>query len=78
MEIDRESDFRIFQYKGEYVLYNIKGGESNHTHLGNYGVCKMLIKLICKEEIPRSDYLKESARRISRNDKYRKNILECL
>jgi len=57
-----------------YVLINKKGKVENHTHLKKKDTCYLLIKLVCRKEIPRSPYLRTSAKRISRNKKYIKEI----
>lgn len=37
-------------------------------------LCSMLIRLICRKQVPKSDYLRESAKRISRDEKYIQDI----
>lgn len=72
--IDCKEDFKIVGYHGEYVLVNIKGENSNHTHITNKGTCKLLIDLVVKQVVPNSNYLRTSAKRISRNPKYIQKI----
>ena len=45
----------------------------NHTHLKKKDTCHLLIKLVCRKKY-RSPYLRTSAKRISRNKKYIREI----
>lgn len=72
--MDKYSDFKVFPYRNHYILSNKYGDESHHTHIKSSKTCWTLVKLICKCEVPRSDYLRESARRVSRNEKYIQKI----
>lgn len=72
--MDKPSDFIIIECGNHYVLINKKGEVENHTHLKKKDTCHLLIKLVCRKEIPRSPYLRTSAKRISRNKKYIREI----
>ena len=72
--MDKPSDFIIMECGNHYVLINKKGKVENHTHLKKKHTCDLLIKLICSKEIPHSPYLRTSAKRISRNKKYIREI----
>lgn len=72
--MDKPSDFMIIECGNHYVLINKKGKVENHTHLKKKDTCYLLIKLVCRKEVPRSSYLRTSAKRISRNKKYIKEI----
>lgn len=72
--MDKPSDFMIIECGNHYVLINKKGNVENHTHLKKKDTCYLLIKLVCRKEIPRSPYLRTSAKRISRNEKYIREI----
>lgn len=72
--MDKPGDFVIKKHHNHYVLINTKGKRENHTHLNAVKTCEMLVGLVCRKTVPTSDYLKESARRISRDEKYCKKI----
>ena len=72
--MDKPSDFMIIECGNHYVLMNKKGEVKNHTHLKKKDTCYLLIKLVCRKEVPRSPYLRTSAKRISRNEKYIREI----
>lgn len=76
--MDKPSDFKIIPYKGKYVIYNMKVDKkvdaSHHTHIDNRHICKLIIKLVCDKVVPNKPYLRESARRISRDELYREEI----
>lgn len=85
--MDKPSDFRVIDNGTYYTIENIKANDFNnyHTHLnkkrksknrrGKYkNTCELLISLVCNETVPDSPYLRTSAKRISRNKKYIRNI----
>lgn len=72
--MDKPSDFIIMECGNHYVLINKKGKMENHTHLKKKDTCYLLIKLVCEKKIPCSPYLRTSAKRISRNKKYIREI----
>lgn len=79
--MDRPSDFTIMDCGDYFTIVNIKANDFDnfHTHIrkkgkGKTDTCDMLIKLICNKNIPRSKYLRTSAKRISRDEKYIQNI----
>lgn len=72
--MDKHSDFKIIKCGNHCVLINTKGSYSQHTHIKRYGTCKLLIDLICNKRVPDSDYLRTSAKRLSRDEKYIRKI----
>lgn len=54
---------RILEYRNEYVVVNKAGKYCNHTHLKKRSTCELLIKLIKRKEVPRSSYLRTSAKK---------------
>ena len=72
--MDKPSDFIIKKHNNHFVVINTKGTRANHTHLNAVKTCNMLVELVCRKTVPTSNYLKESARRISRDDKYKLEI----
>lgn len=51
-----------------------KKSKRNIKPKNDRNICEMLISLICNKTIPKSDYLKESAKRLSRDEKYIQEI----
>lgn len=77
--MDKFSDFKVFPYKDHYILCNMKGDKECHTHISKRDTCYVLIRLICNKRIPKSEYLRESVVKISRNEKYVQEVMsyEC-
>ena len=72
-KVDKPSDFLIIDCGDYYLLRNIKmkfEAKSGHTHLDKYQSCEDIINWICNHKVPYNDYLRESARRVSRDEKY--------
>lgn len=68
---------------GKYLtIANGKGKEENHSHIskGNkkkqYEAAKCLINLVETKRIPKSNYFKDSALRLTLDKKYKKRIQE--
>lgn len=76
--MDSKSDFKIRKYRDHYVLFNRKSKSGGHTHIHTRSTCHVLVRLVCKKIIPESDYLKESAMRISRDEKYIADIQDIM
>lgn len=72
-KVDKPSDFVIQDCGDYFLLKNIKmrfQPKSGHTHLDKYKSCEDVINWVCNHQVPYNDYLRESARRVSRDDKY--------
>ena len=74
MTIYCDDEYRIVKDKRGYVVINIKGEYDNHSHIKKESTCHLLIKLVKRKTLPRSNYLLEAARRISIDDKYIRDI----
>ena len=73
--MDRKEHFKILDCGiNGFMVINTKGEYKNHTHIKSYNTCELLIKLVCKGIVPNKPYLRESAKRISRNKKYIQKI----
>lgn len=72
--MDKYSDFSIITYRNHVVLVNTKGGRDKHTHLKHKNTAKFLIDLVCNKVVPKSSYLRSSAKRVSRDNKYIEKI----
>lgn len=68
--MDKVKHYVIRPHNNHYVLVNTTGGKEHHTHLKTVGTCRMLVGLVCKKIIPTSSYLRVSAMRVSRDEKY--------
>lgn len=51
-------------------MVNANGEYKHHTHIKRYKTCEMLVKLVEKKMVPRSSYLRLSAKRITLDQKY--------
>lgn len=74
--MDCKDDFKIKKSRGQYVLYNHKSKDKGHTHIKTKGTCYKLVSWVCRKVVPKSDYLKRSAIRISRDEKYIQKVKE--
>lgn len=72
--MDSRDDFKIRGYRGHFILYNCKADKEHHTHIYSKKTCERLIDWICRKIVPDSGYLRESAKRISRDEKYIEKI----
>lgn len=61
---------KILEYRNAYVVVNEAGKYCNHTHLKKRSTCELLIKLIKRKEVPRSSYLRQSAKRVTLDQDY--------
>ena len=75
--VDRPSHFKITDNRNYFTIENVLADDFDnfHTHVrkkkkGKTKTCELLIELICNKVVPDSKYLRTSAKRISRNDKY--------
>lgn len=86
--MDKPSDFIIMDSGRYYTIENVRARDfdNNHTHINKKfavnkkekrerSVCEMLIHFICTKRVPTSPYLRESAKRISRDEKYIQKII---
>ena len=69
-----DDKYKILKNYSGCVLINKKGKYKNHGHFRKKETCFLMIKLMEKKEVPKSSYLRESALRISLDEKYKKNI----
>lgn len=79
--MDKPSHFKIIDNGSYFTIVNVKADDFNnyHTHINKKGkgkrdTCELLIRLVCSKKVPRSEYLRTSAKRISRNEKYIEKI----
>lgn len=74
--LHRHNEYMVIEEDNKgVVLINTAGVYSNHGHLKSLKAAKMMINLIERRIVPKSDYLKETALRVSLNDKYKTDIL---
>ena len=68
--------FKIIQDSRGFVLINTEGERENHAHLKKQSTCHLLIRLIGKKIVPRSEYLRGSCLRLTTDEDYRNKILQ--
>lgn len=66
--------FKIIQCKDYCTIANVDGSYDHHCHVKRYKTAKMLVKLMKKRRVPKSDYLRESAKRCTLDTKYIEKI----
>jgi len=69
--VDVIGDYKIIRTSKDYIVINTKGEHRHHSHVKKESTARLLIKLVTRKTMPRSDYLVEAARRITLDDKYR-------
>jgi hypothetical protein len=65
---------KIIDCNGYYTIVNLNGSYENHTHIKRQQTCKMLIKLFNKRAVPKSEYLRESCKRLILDKSYIEKI----
>lgn len=59
MLIYADDKYKILKDGRNYTLININGEQKNHSHLHKQDTCFLLIRLIEKQVVPKSKYLRE-------------------
>lgn len=85
--MDKLNHFKIIDNGGYYTVINTKANDFDnyHTHItkkkksknmnkGERRTCQKLVHWVCNKVVPRSSYLRESAKRISRDEDYIQSI----
>lgn len=57
-----------------HTIINLNGEYENHCHVKTKNTAELLIKLIRRKKVPKSNYLRQSAMRISLDEKYLNSI----
>ena len=81
VQIYQNPDFKIYKAGDGYIVHNKhKNFKDGHTHVKNYDICMIMIKLIERKEMPKSKnrYFIQSLIRISNDKKYISRILKCV
>lgn len=76
--------FKITRYKKYYLVSNTDGEYKNHTHIKvksrtgekEYKTCKTLVYLVENKRVPKSNYLLQSAIRLTLDEGYREHLLQ--
>lgn len=71
----RHNEYIVLQSKRGHTIINTKGNREHHGHIKYLDTCEMLLKLMDKEIVPDSSYLRGTVLRISLNDKYKEKVL---
>lgn len=81
MIIYRYNQFAIKRTSdNKYIVVNLNGNYSNHAHIHNAHIGKVLCKLASKRQLPRSndEYFINALIRISNNRKYIRELKDLL
>ncbi len=70
-----DNDYRIVKGSRDYILANINGRYENHGHFACEEDCFEMVDLINRRIVPKCEYKREAAMRISTNIKYINKIL---
>lgn len=66
----KDNKYTVKENRDGYILCNNHGAYRNHGHLKKFKTCMLLIRLMEKNIVPDSSYLRESVLRISIDEKY--------
>lgn len=69
-----EDEYMVIKDKRGHVLINMNGEYKNHGHLKKAKTAKMVIRLMKRKEVPRSDYLRGTVLRVSLDEKYKAKV----
>lgn len=77
MIIGKVGDYKIVkeQVRNSYIVVNTKGKYKNHEHFKKLSTCYLMIDLLQKKKVPKSDYLLEAAIRITTDEQYKAQLL---
>ena len=60
---------------GDYqTIVNVNGEYHNHCHVNRRSTADMLVRLMKNKRVPRSDYLRNSVKRVTLDQKYIEKI----
>ena len=65
---------KIINCGNYFTVINLKGEHENHAHVKKKSTAELLVKLIKRKQVPKSKYLRESAKRITIDEKYIQKI----
>ena len=65
---------KIINCGNYFTVINLKGEHENHAHVKRKSTAKLLCKLIKRKQVPKSNYLRVSAKRITLDKKYIEKI----
>ena len=80
MEYKKEVDdlktdkLKILNCGNYFTVVNLRGEEENHSHVKTFDTAELLVKVILRKQVPKSDYLRESARRVTLSERYKEKI----
>lgn len=72
--VDVIGDYKIIRTPNDYIVINTKGEYRHHSHVKKESTARLLVKLVTRKTMPRSDYLVEAARRITLDESYRHEL----
>lgn len=71
MKVDK---LNIIDCGNYFTIININGEYDNHCHIKKYKTANMLVNLILNKRVPKSKYLRESAKRVTLDERYKQDI----
>lgn len=77
-EIDIIDGYQILELRNGYMVRNLDGKYSKHTHLKKKKTCYSVISFVIKREIPKKEYLIKSCIKIALDEKYLSDLNSAL
>lgn len=66
-----KNEYMVIKSRRGHVVINTSGiFKENHAHIKRLDTCKMVIKLMKKQTVPDSPYLRESVKRLTLDQEY--------
>lgn len=62
----------IIKQHDNYIVRRANGEYSQHAHINTHKGCKLLLDCIHKNKLPKSQYLKGSAKRLLTEEEYKR------
>ena len=70
----QEGQYKVIQDSRGYVLINTEGSYKAHGHIKSLHIAKKVIKMMKKNTVPNSDYLRGTVLRVSTDEAYKDKI----
>lgn len=74
--VKRIDEYIILETHYDFVVVNTEGEYENHSHFYTKKTCEKFIRMIRRRTIPLSPYFRESALRVSLDEKYKDSIVQ--
>lgn len=60
--------------KWKYTVKSISGEYENHGHFSKISICRTIVDLVTRKQVPKKNHFIESAIRLTTDDKYRERL----